>query len=173
MQFIHKLLIFGLTIAVIYLWFFRKPQQIFHEKITIVAETPLRRLSAFFDSQVDNVFKPLEPTESLMPTQEIRQIRQTIEDLRHKSNADQEKRIYSVGISICDQLLQAIYEREQHNRRLADMRKKGFDSLLGKDEAKKKQAFFESSVMRSWEEKATRFRDRVQSDYDHMRLLER
>ena len=75
-------------------------------------------------------------------------------------------------------MLDAISLRESHNNRIADMRKKGFDSQLAvpRDKAaeeKRKMAFFESGAIRSWEAQAAKAREKIQKEYDQMRLLER
>jgi hypothetical protein len=70
-------------------------------------------------------------------------------------------------------MIEAVSVREQHNRRLADMRRNPSESLLGKEDAERKQRFFESNVIRSWEEKADALRKQIRLKYDEMRLLER
>jgi hypothetical protein len=175
MRALHTFLFIGLTAAVIYLWFFRKPEQIVtvHETTKIVAETPIKRLSSFVDTHLDKAFLPLEAKETLMPSQEIVQIRQTLKDLANQSNSAQDKRLYLLGISVCNKMIEAVSVREQHNRRLADMRRNPSESLLGKEDAERKQRFFESNVIRSWEEKADALRKQIRLKYDEMRLLER
>jgi len=171
-------IILALIASVVYLWFFRKPTQIVYQNTTIVAETPIKRLSAFVDTNMDKIFCPLTPDQTLMPTQELRQVQQTLQDLRAKTSSSQDRRLYDTGITLCKQMIEAVSLRESHNRRIADMRKKGFDSQLSdpqnkKAEEQKKKDFFESSVMRSWETKAAKAREQIQKQYDQMRLLER
>ena len=172
-----KFIVFlGLLATIVYLGFFRKPTVI--QQTTIVAETPIRRLSAFVDTHMDKIFSPLAPEQTMMPSQELRQIQQTLTDLKNKATADSEQRLYGLGIVLCNQMLQVISVRESHNRRIADLRAKGFDSPLSspkdrKADAKTKQDFFESSVTRSWETQASKLREHVQKQYDYMRLLER
>ena len=174
-----KFIVFlGLLAAIVYLGFFRKPTVIHEITTNIVAETPIRRLSAFVDTHMDKIFCPLAPEQTLMPSQELRQIQQTLTDLKNKARADSEKRLYEIGIALCNQMLQAISVRESHNSRIADLRAKESDSSLSspkdrKADAKKKQAFFESSVARSWETQASKLREQIQKQYDYMRLLER
>jgi hypothetical protein len=127
---------------------------------------------------MDKIFCPLAPEQTLMPSQELRQIQQTLTDLKSRTKADSEQRLYGVGIILCNQMLQAISVRESHNRRIADLRAKGADSSLStakdrKVDAKKKQDFFESAIARSWETQAARLRGEIQKQYDYMRLLER
>ncbi len=170
--------ILALVASVIYLWFFRKPTQIVFQNTTIVAETPIKRLSAFVDTNLDKIFSPLTPDQTLMPTQELRQVQQTLQDLLAKAKSDQERRLYTTGIALCRQMSEAISLRESHNRRIADMRKKGFDSQLSdpqnkKAEEKRKKDFFETGVLRSWETQAAKAREQIQKQYDQMRLLER
>jgi hypothetical protein len=173
------LVILALAASVIYLWFFKKPEQIVHESTTIiVAETPIKRLSAFVDTNLDKIFCPLDPGQTLMPTQELRQVQQTLLDLRSKATSDSERRLYATGISLCKHMLDAISLRESHNCRISDMRKKGFDSQLAGPrnkaaEEKRKKDFFESGVIRSWEAQAAKSREKIQKEYDQMRLLER
>jgi len=138
-----------------------------------MAETPIKRLSAFVDTHMDAIFRPLAPDETLMPAQELRQISRTLEDLKSHATSEKDKRLYAVGLSLCSRMLSAIKTKEEHNRRLADMKMKGFESLLGEADAKKKKDFFESGVKRSWEEKATAIREQILQEYDQMRLLER
>jgi hypothetical protein len=172
------LVILALAASVIYLWFFKKPVQIVHENTVIVAETPIKRLSAFVDTHLDKIFSPLDPGQTLMPTQELRQVQQTLIDLRAKAKSDSDRRLYATGISLCQHMLDAISLRESHNGRIADMRKKGFDSQLAEPknkaaEEKRKKDFFESGVTRSWEAQAAKAREKIQKEYDRMRLLER
>jgi hypothetical protein len=75
-------------------------------------------------------------------------------------------------------LSDAISLRESHNARIADMRKKGFDSQLAEPrnraaEERRKKDFFESGVFRRWESQAAKAREKIQKEYDQMRLLER
>jgi hypothetical protein len=166
----------GLLATIVYLGFFRKPTVI--QQTPIVAETPIRRLSAFVDAHMDKILCPLAPEQTLMPSQELRQIQQTLTDLKNKAIVDSEQRLYGVGIVLCNQMLQAIAVRESHNSRIADLRAKGFDSPLSspkdrKADARKKQDFFESSVARSWETQASKLKEQIQKQYDYMRLLER
>lgn len=176
MSFMKFLAFLGLVACIVYLWFFRKPVVV-HERTTnntiIMAETPIKRLSAFVDTHMDAIFRPLTSDETLMPAQELRQISRTLEDLRSHAVSEKDKRLYAVGMSLCSRMSSAIKTREEHNRRLADMQQKGFESLLGKADAQRKKDFFESSVKRSWEEKATKIRERILQEYDQMRLLER
>ncbi|MCX6969334.1 MAG: hypothetical protein NTV93_04160 [Verrucomicrobia bacterium] len=58
------------------------------------------------------------------------------------------------------------------------MRKKGFDSQLAEPrnraaEERRKKDFFESGVIRRWESQAAKAREKIQKEYDRMRLLER
>ena len=170
------LVIVTLAASVIYLWFFKQP--VVYENTRFVAETPIKRLSAFVDTNLDKIFCPLAPGQTLMPTQELREVQQTLLDLRNRAASDSDRQLYASGVFLCKQMLDAISLRESHNGRIADMRKKGFDSQLAEPEnkaaeEKRKKDFFESGVTRSWETQASKARERIQKEYDRMRLLER
>lgn len=178
LRFLKSIAFLALIGAVIYLWLFGKPVESGRQQTTIVAETPIKRLSAFVDTHLDKIFCPLAPDQTLMPSQELRQVEQTLQDLRSKAASDRERRLYDSGIALSKQMIEAIAIRESHNRRIADMRAKGFDSPMSdpkhkKAEEKKKQEFFESGVRRSWESKASLLRGKIQGEYARMRLLER
>jgi len=154
MRFLQILVFLGLVAAVIYLWFFRKPEQIItiRENTTIIAETPIKRLSAFVDAHHGSIFAPLTDEDTIMPSQEIRQIQATLRDLQAGTEVDA--------------------------RRLSDMRAKGFDAPMAnprdrEKESQRKQEFFEGGVHRSWETTSTRIMQEVNRQYDYMRLLER
>ncbi|MFZ4774378.1 MAG: hypothetical protein ACOYM3_03390 [Terrimicrobiaceae bacterium] len=167
-----------LTGAVVYLWYFRKPV----EKVTYIEttvyqnEAPVNRLSAFVDAHADSIFAPLSATTTVMPTQEIRQIRETLRGMIPHADANK-KSLYSAGFQLADQLLVSIDAREKHCRRLADsLAKKPVsiaDKHLAGDEIKKKSEFFQSAIQKSWDSEATRLRDEIDKQYSYIRLLEK
>lgn len=168
-----------LVAGTIALFFFRQPTQLVHHSYKApVAESPLKGLSGFVDANMDRIFCPLSSEQTLMPMHELRQVQQSLKVLQSKAMTDHERRLYAAGVTLCTQVLDAIELRESHNRRLADMRKKGFVSALAdpknkEKEAKKMQNFFEAGVMRSWENQAVRARKIIETQYEALRLLER
>ena len=169
-----------LLATVIYLVFLKKPKEAIFTYVntTIIqpAEPPIRRLSAFVDAHMDRIFSPLNPAETIMPRQEIRQIQETLIDLGKTAN-ENDRRLYSTGVALCDQLLQAIDQREQHNRRLADCLAKKPHSLASQsdqdDDVERRWTFFHNAILSSWDTQSTSIRNQVDRQYGYMRLLER
>jgi len=166
--------------TVVYLVYFKKP----NENVTIITITmyvhnesqPIRRLSSFVDAHADKLFSPLSEKETVIPTQEIRQIRETLVDLQKTVN-DKDKKLYYEGAVLCNQLLKVIEAREEHNRRLADTLTKKPTSLADKkhaaDDIQQKWKFFHDSILRSWDTRAAKLREDVDKQYSYVRLLER
>jgi hypothetical protein len=166
--------------AVVYLVYFKKP----NENLTIITNTmfvkndeqPIRRLSSFVDAHADKLLSPLSEKETIIPTQEIRQIRETLVDLQKTIN-NKDKKLYMEGAVLCNMLLQVIEAREDHNRRLADTLTKKPVSLASKDQAEddiqRKWKFFHDAILRSWDARASKLRDDIDKQYSYVRLLER
>jgi hypothetical protein len=95
MRFIQLILFIGLIAAVIYLWFFRKPEHntTVIETTTIVAQTPIKRLSAFVDHHHAKIFSPLSADDTVVSAQEIRQIQASLRDLQHAAQTESEKKL--------------------------------------------------------------------------------
>ena len=157
---------------------FRQPNLTYIQNTTVVqSELPIRRLSGFVDAHADKIFSPLSDSQTVIPTQEIRAIREALIDLVTTSK-EKEKRLYLEGVNLCESLLKAIESREAHNRRLADTLAKKPTSLeaAGKaqeEDIKRKSQFFHDAILRSWDIEVTRLREQFDKQYAYVRLLER
>jgi hypothetical protein len=174
----RTLLLLAVGAAVAYLWLYRVENITVIEKNLVVGETPIRRLSAFVDSHHGEVFAPLGVGDTVISGQELRQIESSLRDLQAGARSDIDRKIYATGLQICMLLQRAMGERKKHERRLAEMRAKGFDVPLATperraEEIEKKRRFFEGGVQRSWENVSDKMRAEVDRHYDYLRLLER
>jgi|LakMenEpi03Aug12_release.lakeMendotaPanAssembly.Ray.scaffolds.fasta_scaffold768469_1 hypothetical protein len=180
----RTLLLLAVAAAVAYLWFYREENITVVEKTSViektlvVGETPIRRLSAFVDSHYREIFAPLDQGDTVISDQELRQIEASLRDLQAGARFEKDRKIYATGLQVSALLQRAVTERQKHERRLAEMRSKGFDAPLAaperrEEEIEKKRRFFEGGVERSWENVSDKLRAEVDRQYDYLRLLER
>lgn len=175
-----KILIFLVLVgAGVWFWVSHKPAAQDEGQVETAATkqaASVQRLSAFVDAQNDRIFASLEGKDSLMPVQELRQIRANFLDLRATGDP-KDRRVCESGVVLCDQLLKAIEVRETHARRLADSLAKEPVSaetlpIAKAQDIQRKWKFFNDAILRSWEEQSKPLRTQVGTQYATMRKLE-
>jgi hypothetical protein len=171
-------LLLAAVAGVVYLYLHRERDITVIEKTTIVEDAPIRRLSVFVESHHGEIFAPLGEKDTVFSAQELRQIEGTLRELQAGARVERDQKIYAAGLKVCRLLQDAVAEKQQHARRLAEMRSKGFDAPLATpdqraEEIERKRRFFEGGVERSWEAVSDRLRAEVDRQYDYLRLLER
>lgn len=173
----RTLLLLAVAAAVIGFYFNRDRDVVVVDKTAVAEQTPIGRLSAFVDAHHDRIFGPLSPDDTVVSTREISEIEATLRGLQMKASGD-ERKIYATARQLCGVLQQALAARQEHTRRLAEMRAKGFEAPLASPERRdaeieKRRRFFEGGVERSWENAVDKLRAEVDSLRDYLRLLGR
>lgn len=138
------------------------------------------RLSVFIDKQIDTILGPLplgvkEEVASPSKTHHLRMLREDIRDLAAKSTPREQKRL-ATAAQLCDSLLRASEERDEHLRRLNDTRAKSKPTALDGNSgqaAAERLKFFENGIAHSWGESATKLRATIDKQYAALRALER
>jgi hypothetical protein len=138
------------------------------------------RLSSFIEGQIDAVLGPLpiganEGVASTSRTQELRRLREDIRDFETKATAGDRKQL-ATATQLCDSLLRASEERDEHLARLKDTRAKNKPSALADDperDAAERLRFFENGIAHSWSETAKTLRATIDRQYAQLRALER
>lgn len=141
---------------------------------------PVVRLSQFIDAQVDEILGPLPfELEGQIPSpaqnHQLRVLREGIRDKQRGASRD-EKRLYETAALLCDDLLRAGEERNQHIGRINDTRAKSNPSPLATDPEKhrlERLAFFEGGIALSWQGASRKLRAVIDQRYRQVRELER
>jgi len=138
------------------------------------------RLSVFIDRQIDTILGPLplgekEEVASPSETHDLRKLREDIRDLAAKSTPRDQKHL-ATAAQLCDSLLRASEERDEHLRRLNDTRAKSKPTALDGNSgqaAAERLRFFENGIAHSWGETAKKLRATIDRQYAQLRALER
>jgi len=145
--------------------------------VFIEAEAPpMERLTDFVDANANRIFVPLDSGDSLMPTQEIKRIREDLVEIGKASSGDA-RQMYGAAVGLCDMLLEAASTREEHANRLDRVEHAEFDASLSqpgvREEVKlKKRAQFRSGIVAAWGRKAEELRKSMRAQYSTLRQLE-
>lgn len=143
-------------------------------------EHPIIRLSLFVDEHVDEILGPLLlETEGVIAapsrTHHLRTLRENIRDLQTTAPTAESLR-YATAVHLCDELLQAIEERDRHVARINDTRAKNTVSALATNPLQHKDerlAFFENGIVLSWNNASRKLTARIDQRYQQLREFER
>lgn len=143
-------------------------------------EHPIIRLSLFVDEHVDEILGPLPlETEGVIAapsrTHHLRALRENIRDLQTAAPTAESLR-YTTAVHLCDELLQAIEERDKHVARINDTRAKNTVSALATDPSQHKAerlAFFENGIVLAWNDVSRKLKGKIDRRYRQLRELER
>ena len=144
------------------------------------AEHPIVRLSLFVEEHVDEILGPLPlETEGVIAapsrTHHLRTLREDIRDLQTTAPTGDSLR-YTTAVQLCDELLEAIKERDRHVARINDTRAKNNISPLATDPLRHKDerlAFFENGIVLAWHEVSRKLLARIDRRYRQLREFER
>jgi hypothetical protein len=141
---------------------------------------PVRRLSQFIDSHMDEILGPLPfaaegKIDAPSQTHHLRVLRENFRDFQASAMTEQ-RRIYETAALLCDDLLRATEERDRHIARINDTRAKSKASpLAGQSEEHRLERlkFFENGIALSWQETSRKLRSVIDRRYRQLRELER
>ncbi len=141
-----------------------------------VEAPPMQRLTDFVDVNANRIFVPLDSADSLMPTQEIKKIREDLLEVG-KASAGDTRQMYAAAVRLCDMLLEAASAREEHANRLDRVEHSEFDASLSQPGEResvklKKRAQFRSGIVAAWGRKADELREAMRAQYSTLRQLE-
>jgi len=141
-----------------------------------VEAPPMERLTDFVDANANRIFVALDSSDSLMPTQEIKRIREDLLEVGKASSGDA-REMYAAAVVLCDMLLEAASVREEHANRLDRVEHSEFDASLSqpaeREQVKlKKRAQFRSGIIVAWGRKADELRAKMRAQYSKLRQLE-
>jgi len=170
---VKRLLIIAVLAAAVYVtWsYFSAPS---------LETSPIVRLSQFIDAHIDEILGPLPlEKEGQLPSppqnHHLRVLRENIRDQQRKA-VSAEQRLYETAALLCDDLLRAGEQRDQHLGRINDTRAKSKHSPISTDPEKhrlERLAFFENGIALSWQEASRKLRAIVDRRYRQLRELER
>lgn len=141
---------------------------------------PIVRLSLFVDEHIDEILGPLPLSEEgIIPSpsfgHDLIVLRESIKDLERVSPTRESLR-YSTAVRLCNELLVATKEREEHIVRINDTRSKNSVSPLAanpEQNRKERLAYFQNGIDHSWAEASSKLRRMIDRTYSKLREFER